>query len=253
MLSAPLVGEAIAAGIGAASLLMPFTPMPTGILGMNSIAARMVFDNAKAAIQRAFPDKPGILNQVKLTQGSLRFAQAMTVGTTLYQFPILVNETQLGIFNTEKRLNQQDSFVISELGVFVSVPASGTSAAYRLQTYPNQVLFTAANANALKALYNGNLSLTINNDILIPNWDLMRHLVIPRTQQTDALGAASPDDNINGKEDGFYPVEPNVVLIGSKNNVLNIQLPVGLTAIAANSRIEIIVRGVLAQNSTVVS
>lgn len=252
-ISAPVLGQDIGLVIGTVSFVVPFTPMPTGILGMNSIAARMVYDNAKKAIQTAFSDKPNILSQCKLTQGFLRVSQALVVGQTLYQFPVLVNETQLGIFNTEQRLNQQDSFVISELGIFLSAPASTTDATYRLQTYANTQVFTGANAAAVQAVYNGAFSLTINNDILIPKWDLFRHLVINQTQQTAALGAASPNDQIDGKADGFYPVEPNLVLIGSKNNVLQIQLPVGVTAIQANSRIEILMRGVVAQNSTVVS
>lgn len=219
---------------------------------MNSIAARMVFDNAKVAIRNAFPNNPSIVEQVKLTQGVLRFSQALNNNSTLYQFPILVNETQLGIFNTEIRLNLQDSFVVSTLGIFVSTPSSGVDTAYRLMTYPNTIAF-GANAGPLYGLYNGSLKLTVNNNVYIPQWDVFRHLYQPENQQTAALGAGSPGDQINGCFDAFYPVEPNVVFIGSKNNVLQIQLPAALSSVQANSRVEIVVRGVLAQNSTVVS
>jgi hypothetical protein len=220
---------------------------------MNNIAARMVYDNARQSLSKAFSDNPGIVSSFKLTQGTLRVAQTIVVGQTLYQFPVLVNETQLGIFNTEMRLNLQDSFVVSQLGVFVSAPASAVDAAYRLQTYPNTQVFTGANAAALQALYNGSMKLTVNNNVLIPMWDLWRHYSTNEAQQTAALGAGSPGDQVSGQEDSFYPVEPNIVLIGSKNNVIQVQLPVGIAAIQANSRIEIVMRGVLAQNSTVVS
>jgi hypothetical protein len=218
-----------------------------------NIGARMVYDNAKIALSKAFSDMPQVAQRAKLTQGTLRFAQALVVGQTLYQFPILVNETQLGIFNTETRLNLQDAFIVSEMGIFLSAPASATDAAYPLLSYPNFVQLGAANADAALAVYNGNLSLTVNRDILIPVWDLWRHYYAPETQQTAALGAGSPADQLRGMDDGFYPVEPNVVLIGSKNNQLQIQLPVGVTAIQTFCRIEIVVRGVLAQNVTVVS
>lgn len=255
LLSAPIVGTEASCIIGASTLALQYVPMPAQILGLNSnIAARMTFDNAKIAISNAFPETPGIVGKVKLTQGSLRFSQAMVVGQTLYTFPILVNETQLGIFNTEQRLNLQDSFIVSELGIYVSAPASAVDASYPLLTYPNQVSFGAANADAMLALYNGFMTLAVNNDILIPKWDLWRHYKTSQTQQTAALGANSPADQFEGSNDGLYPVEPNVVLIGSKNNVLTIQLPpAGLSAVTAFSRIEILVRGVLAQNSTVVS
>jgi hypothetical protein len=166
-----------------------------------------------------------------------------------------VNEAGAGgIFNNEQRLNLQDTFVVSQMGIFVSAPASAVDVAYRLCTYPNQVLFGAANAAALRALYNaGQIKITVNNIVYTPTWDVFRHLYQPETQETAALGAGSPDDQQAGKYDGFYPMEPNFNLIGSKNNVIQLQMPIGLTAILANSRIEIIFRGVLAQNSTVVS
>jgi hypothetical protein len=220
---------------------------------MDNISARMVYENAREAVRAAFKNVPNILQIAKLTQGSLRVSQAMVVGQTLYQFPILVNETQLGIFNTEQRLNLQDSFVVSQMGIFVSNPASSLDAAYRLMSYPNPVAFGAGPAAALQALYNGTIKLTVDNNVLIPIWDVDRHLYQPETQQTAALGAGSPNDEISGQHSSFYPVEPNVVFIGSKNNVLQLQLPVGLTSILANSRIEILFRGVLAQNTTSVN
>lgn len=254
LLFTPAFGMEAGAIITGVSLVASSLPQPQGVLGLNSnIAARMVFDNAKTAILNAFPEVNNIISKVKLTQGSLRFSQPLSAAQTLYQFPILVNETQLGIFNTEQRLNLQDSFVVSELGVFVSNPGSGTATAYRLLTYPNFVEFGAANAAALQGLYNGSLKLTVNNDVLIPNWDLWRHYVTNQTQQTAALAAGSPNDQFDGSKDGFYPVEPNVVFIGSKNNILQIQLPAAIATVTAFSRIEIVVRGVLAQNSTVVS
>ena len=87
----------------------------------------------------------------------------------------------------------------------------------------------------------------------MPNWDLFKHYNAPETQQTQALGVASPADQVRGSFDGFYPVEPNIVLIGSKNNVIAINLPAGLATVQANSRIVVIARGITAQNSTVVS
>jgi hypothetical protein len=252
LVSAPAFGNEVAAFIGVGTFAVSFIPTPSTVLGMNSIAARMVFDNAKSAVMKAFPGDANILGHAKLTQGSLRFSQPMAAGITQYQFPILVNETQLGIFNNEIRLNLQDAFVVSELGIFISVPGSNVDTTYKLNTYPNQVLF-GANAANMNSLYNGFLSLTINNDVVIPKWDIYRHLFQAQTQQTAALGAGSPNDQQSGKEDSFYPVEPNVVLIGSKNNVLQINMPAGFAAVQANSRIEILVRGVLAQNVTVVS
>jgi hypothetical protein len=121
---------------------------------MDNIQARMVFENSIKSLQQAFPGQ-NIVRDFKLTQSYLRLAQLMAVGSTIYTFPLLVNEAGAGgIFNNEQRLNLQDTFVVSQMGIFVSAPASAVDVAYRLCTYPNQVLFGAANAAALRALYN---------------------------------------------------------------------------------------------------
>lgn len=219
---------------------------------MNSnLDARLVYENSKQALAKAFPNIPNIASICKLTQSTLRLEVPLVAGNTLYQFNVLKNDPLF--FNTETRLKQQDSAVIYQLGLFVAAPASSTDAAFNLETYPNAVSF-GANAVPLQALYNGsNLSITVNNDILVPNWDVFKHFYKPETQQTAAIAADSPGDQLRGADDGFYPMEPNVVLIGSKSNVIKVELPVGLTAITANSRLICMLRCVIAQNSTVVS
>ena len=218
---------------------------------ISNIDARMSYENAKIALQKAFPDVQNIAEICKLTQSTLRLEQLLVAGNTSYQFNVLSNEPLIS--NTEKRLLQQDSAIVQQMGLFVGVPASATDTSFLPLTYPNQVAFGTADALALNSLYNGNLSLAVNNDILIPNWDLYKHLSVPETQQTAALGSASPMDENYGACQSFFPVEPNVVLIGSKNNVITVTIPKGISAVAANSRMILILRCIIAQNSTVVS
>lgn len=213
---------------------------------MNSIEARMVFDNARKLLAQAYPGQN--ISQFKCTQGTLRLELALSTTITNYQFQIL-NQTTGSQFNTEIRLNLQDSFVISSLGVFLGKPSGATDTSFELDTYANSVKYT--NAAAINALYNGQLQVKINNDVVLPAWDLQRHFYRPQTQQTAA--ANSPLDQKRLAEDGLYAVEPNIVAIGSKNNNFSIVLPTALTAVDANSRVILLMRGVLAQNSTVVS
>lgn len=209
---------------------------------------RLVYENAKNAVVKAFPDVPQILNKCKLTQSDLRLEQPVVVGNTLYKFPVLINEALFS--NTEKRLLQQDSAVVYQIGLMIGKPASAVDTAWLPQTYPNSVVFT--NAAPMNAIYNGSvLSVAVNNDILVPNWECYKHLNVPQTQATAA--ANSPQAENRGAHDGFYPMEPNIVLIGSKNNVIELKLPVGVTATDANARIILILRCIIAQNSTVVS
>lgn len=226
-------------------------PPVAGILGMNNMDARMVFENSKDALVKAFGTTK-ILEIVKLTQGSLRFEQPLVVGQTLYTFPTLDNQN---IFSPlEDRLLLQDSFVISSIKIGTGAPTSLADNTFLPDTYANPVKY-GANAVPLQAWWNaGNFQMAVNNDIILPKWDLLRHYNAAETQQTAALGAGSPMDQDRGAFDGWYPMEPNIVMIGQKNTVFQVILKgLGLSAVLANSRAIIQVRGVLAQNSTLVS
>lgn len=225
---------------------------------MTNIDSRLVYENAKVALRKAFPEVPSIAEICKLTQSTLRFEQPMTAGNTLYTFPVLVNENRFS--DTEIRLLQQDSAIVYQLGVFLAVPGAATDTNFPLLTYPDKNQFSSGTtAQDALALFNGQLSIAVNNDILVPNWDVFKHYYVPESQahpEGDNAGVPVYPSQINqlrGAIDGFYPVEPNIVLIGSKNNVLQIKVPKGVATVQANSRIIVIARAIIAQNSTVVS
>lgn len=241
----PAFGEPVAAVIGAASFATAFV-MPQGILGMNTQAARMVYENAQISLARAFPGQD--IRQFKCTQSYLRLELALSTAQTTYQFQIL-NQTTGSQFNTEQRLNLQDSFVISQLGVFLGHPSGSTDTTFELDTYCDTVKYT--NAAAMNAIYNSQLQITVNNDVIVPAWDVAKHFYRPQTQTTAA--ANSPLNQKRLAEDGFYAIEPNITAVGSKNTVIQINLKAALSAVDANSRLIVYLRGILAQNSTSIS
>ena len=95
------------------------------------------------------------------------------------------------------------------------------------------------------------MSVVINNRQILPSWDILRHLYVPQTQQ-DVLAPTTKQDQNDATEFGYYPVEPNLVLVGSKNNVINLELPGAISVLEAGTapRIVVIMRGILAQNVT---
>ena len=216
---------------------------------MTQHGARLVFDNAKNLVNNAGFS----VGQAVLSQSYLRSEVAMSTSTTSYQFPILVNSTgSTTSFATTNLLALQDAFVVSEIGVFVSIPASSTTTAFPLYTYPNASVFTTSGAAAaLYNLYNGKLSITINNRQVVPSWDIYKHLYVPQTQQGAAATATTIDEN-DASQYGYYPCEPNIVLVGSKNNVVSIELPGAISTLQASvaPRISLIFKGILAQNVT---
>lgn len=234
-----------------------------------TIGSRLVFQNAVASIRRAGLNPAGAV----LSQSYLRLETALVANQTQFTFDVLVNESTNGTFNTQQKLNLQDAFVASSLGFYLAVPiGAATNAEYKLLTYPTIGLefgggvgnFTQAQAEDALAFYNGYFSLTINQRVIVPNWDLNRHLYIPPTQnnaQVSPFGAVTAPiaplhytaDFYDGSEMGQYPVEPNITFVGSKKHQFQITLPVGVATIPANARIVALMRGILAQNVTSVN
>jgi hypothetical protein len=212
--------------------------------------ARLVFDNAKALVSNAGFN----VNQAVLSQSYIRSEVAMSTSTTSYHVPVLVNDTQNGSsFVTEQRLQLQDAFVISKIGVFVSAPAASSTTAFPYYTYPNAQVFTTSGASAaLYNLYNGYMQVSINNRTIVPSWDLYKHLNVPQTQQASSTGTNTALDQNDASEFGYYPVEPNIVLVGSKNNQISLNLPAAIGTLQASTapRIIVIFSGILAQNVT---
>jgi hypothetical protein len=224
------------------------------VVQQNTVNARLVYENAK----KNLTDAQVSIQAAKLTQSFLRLENQLIIGKTQFQFPVLNNQPNFSgvIFPTEQRLNQQDSFVAAMWGVYVSNPASNTDATFILHSFPNPQVFTPADAAPLETIYNSYFQLAVNNDIILPAWDVSRHRLVPFTQGGILPFTAAtilPEDQIDLSSDGFFPVEPNIVFIGSKNSVLNLLMPAALTAVAAFERLTIIFRGVLAQNSTIIT
>lgn len=217
-------------------------------------SARLVYRNAlKAMIAAGVDPKSAILSQ-----SYLRLERLLSTTVTNYQFGVLINDAPQGstIRTTEVRLNLQDAFYVGSVQMFTFNTAAATDTNFALVSYPNRFVYTTANAaQALYNLYNGYMSITVNNRIITPSWDVYRHLEVNQTQQNNALAPGINIDQINGADSTGFACEPNFVLIGSKNNVVQINLPAAVGTLQATSvtGVAIILRGILAQNVTVVS
>lgn len=223
---------------------------------MSQINARLVYRNAVQKMRQA-----GVNPQTAiLSQSYLRLEVLATATKTAYQFGVLVNDAPAGATTrpTENRLNLQDAFYTSSVQMFISKTTNTTDTNMVLNSYPNARILgaTATDTTGLYQLYSGYLSLTVNNRVITPSWDLYRHLSIPQTQQTGPSVTSAttvPYDQFEGLSSGSCACEPNWVLIGSKNNNLSLNLPSAITTVSNYTYIVMILRGVLAQNVTVVS
>ena len=268
----PVAGTLFSALFGTGITILPFLPLEKGLFGMNStnnFSARESYRIAKELLYNSMRNDPAFqnmggdracrdwVNGRKLSQSEIRLEVELNTANNSFIFGLTANQqnTTNIIFPTENRLQMQDSLIVSEYGFFVANPASRTDTAFQIKTYGSQPTFAAAAANALNStLYGqGNFRLTCNNDVIMPYRGLFNHWYRPQTQQTAAFGAASPEDQVRGAEDGFITAEPNILLIGSKGYQPQIVLPGNLASVDTFERGILIFRGILAQNSTSVS
>lgn len=213
------------------------------------IALRMNFDNAVQLLQ-----SNGVsVNNARLTQSYLRAEVLASTTVTTYDLPFLVNRPDPNNFNTQRKLQLQDAFVATQIGLFIAVPASATATNFPLFSYGDLVTFSTANTStSLNSLFNGFLQVTLNNNVILPAWDLLRHFQVPwqQTQAAIVSVTGARQNSFDWSQDAFYPVEPSLVVNGAGNYQASLVLPSALAAVETNQRIIMIMRGVLAQNVT---
>lgn len=147
----------------------------------------------------------------------LRIEQELKNTTGSYAFPI---DTTSGQNVMERKLDRNDIFVITELGIFLISEADVTTGVGVLQTYPNKIVFPAAsgfNPDHLEAIYNGKISLKIQSKVNIEGMSMQHFRVVPETQQSAA----------NNKSE--YSVEKSAYQLGaliSLKGTMNVEVKV---------------------------
>jgi hypothetical protein len=216
---------------------------------------RMVFENAKNLVRGLGYS----VEQAVLTQSYIRSEVTLSTSIANYHIPVLVNDTQNGAVRVnERRLNLQDIFVATEISVLIGV-GTATNTKAQLYSYPNQTAFTSSSDDDLWSIYNGYLNLTVNNQQVLPAWDVLKHYYVPQTQQNtnfNSATATSPAvytvDQFAPADDTFYPVEPGIVMNGAANIQFQLTANGAPASVTTNSFICVIQRGILCQNVTTV-
>lgn len=216
---------------------------------------RLVLDNAKELLWDAGYE----WKKAKLTQSYLRSEVLMSTSQSRLHLPVLVTDAQNGnAFNTERRLQLTDVFIVSSINVQVAKPASSTDAAFDTFNWGDPVTFaTAGVAAAIKGVYNnGFLSMIVDNDQMLPAWDLQWHYRAPATQTNTnptlayagATAAQSASNSVDGSEDGIITNEPNFILTGNSNIDFSLNTINAMAAVETTGRWIVRLRGILAQN-----
>jgi hypothetical protein len=199
---------------------------------------------------------------VRLTQSTLILSKPLSAAQTTYSFDVLETQNST-LVGTETRLNLNDEFIITSLGIYIqaTVTDSTGSVPYGTKWFSYVPSQADATTNTLNPIYNGNLQIAVNNVVYMDKFDTLKSLFIPRTQDASfATPNASTLGSNNYAKDGMVSIEPMLTLSGAKKNNIIINLasaaaPASLTVTnSAGStkytfdRIAVIMRGLNAQN-----
>lgn len=223
---------------------------------IDNLGQRLVYEKAVQVLLNA-----GVSTDIsKLTRSTLRFEQQLNTAASFYTFGVTTQDNgPAGTkFNTEVRLDLQNSFVVSSISMYIAEPSAATDATFIDCTYPSPAIFTnTGEAAALGVLYHSQLKLTVNNVVVTPSLYTSRFRRVQEAQKvaagTNQNGIAN--DSIDMAVDGLDITEPNLYFIGSKGNLLQLFLPAAVSAIGADGFTRVIIecRGLLAQNSTIIT
>ncbi len=235
----------------------------------NNFSGRASYNMSQDIIRRSMADKfagrpealEAYVSSCVFMKSELRLETLLNATSTQFQFALLKNESNnvagVGTFNTERRLELQDNFICSQYMIYIGFPSSNTDINWKPILNPQSFEVPAADlANeSFVGLFNaGGLSVTCDNYVISPYLGLLNHVYQGVTQQTAAIGAGSPADEFRGSQDGNIASEPYFVFNGARNYKIRAEIPVNLTTVtSAFTRIGIVFRGLLAQNSTVIN
>lgn len=121
-------------------------------------------------------------------------------------------------------LDQNDSFVITDLGMMLQAEAPATPGISLLQTYPNNQVFVAAvgevNPLHLNIFYNGKYKVKVDDTVYADAIPTNNMLCVRTTQQASATTFSE-----RFGKDGTVPLTPDITLDGSRKNEITLTVP----------------------------
>jgi hypothetical protein len=211
--------------------------MLTAVVGATSENAKTKFETSTAisfatAGMLAVPrSKGGDLAKLREKYGPgrviansyIRMEAYLENGKAEYSFSHRILGTEV---STERKLNDQDGFLITDLGIFLLAESKTIAGIGVLQTYPNPIQFPDGAAGGvlnahLEHLYNGFFSAKIGDTTWLPDQPVFDCRVVNTAQQS----ALATNDSERRPGDGFVQLQPKYFLKGRENNELKLIVP----------------------------
>lgn len=179
---------------------------------------RAVYEKAKAD----FGAKGGVV-----APSYIRMEAYLKNGLQQYIFNTKIGSADA---STEHKLNEQDAFRISRMGLFLMKESTTIPGIGVRQTYPNAVEFPneggALQTSHLEHLYNGFFSLKVGDTIYLIDQPVLGCRVINTAIELAAgTGFGGTPNNEMHSHNGFIDIEPQYTLKGQANNQLLLNVP----------------------------
>lgn len=117
----------------------------------------------------------------------LRIQSKLSNSSGSYSIDIKKNGNEL---TTELKLDRNDTFVATRLGIYLLKRDTTKDGLGQLQTYPNTTVFASATGFTpahLETIYNGNLNMKVNQTVVIEKMPLSKFRYVPTSQQTATI------------------------------------------------------------------
>lgn len=163
-----------------------------------------------------------------LSQSYLRAETTLTT-TSVISFNVQKGQVSSPIV-TENLLELNDQFVITHLGfglkyIGADSPSTQQQLNAQVYTYADTNVFTGTNAQNVAAIYNRDLSFTINRKDFIPSFPMRSFLRVPETQTAaNAFFTGSGQKLTNGFGNGLYSFYPTEVVLIDGRQTLDINI-----------------------------
>lgn len=205
-------------------------------------------------LQKFYTGRPGVI----ITESFLRFETILTTQQTV-TFNVLTSAGAAAQTITEKRLNIPDAFIVSNFGFYLLKVATGsTNNVNMLQTFPNAISFSGASEAAnLLNMYNGYMTVKINQTTWIDSLDILRFYRAGTAQKGVAVSTAASnnlyqENQFDVSDWGQNALTPGIKLDGGSNNDISITTPAptNMAGTSSTNYAVIIARGFLIQNGS---
>lgn len=198
------------------------------------------------------------------TPGFLRMEQRIIKGKTKYIFKVTRDSNSDS--ETEQKLEINDKFMASQIGLFLIHRDENIVGAEVLCTFPDPTVFPVisgvSNPAHLEAIYNGKFSVVVGQTKYLEALDVRRFRCVPNQQAVvEVLSNDTPPVKLipamlseQHENSGFINLTPQIIFDGSAKNEIAIEIPVNanheiITNVANhNYYMVMIMRGFLGTN-----